>query len=210
MAILALDVDGVLLDPDRNGRGPWTNELEIRFGIGVAELREAFFLRSWDDIVTGRRSVEDGLVEALERLGAVVEVEAVLSCWFDADYTPIDDAFDLARTAAEAGHRIALATNQEHRRAAYLHRRIGEALPLEAVFYSADLGYPKHDPRFFEAASQRLGVAGVDLSSVVFVDDVVENVEVASEFGWTAVHAAVDRPWMTEVERLLGFETLQS
>ena len=28
MLTLALDVDGVLLDPDRHGRGPWTDELD--------------------------------------------------------------------------------------------------------------------------------------------------------------------------------------
>ena len=58
---LALDVDGVLLDPDRNGAGHWTNELTARFGIERAQLRESFFMNSWDDVVNGRRSVEDGL-----------------------------------------------------------------------------------------------------------------------------------------------------
>jgi hypothetical protein len=34
-----------------------------------------------------------------------------------------------------------LATNQEHRRADYLRRRIGAAVPLDRVIYSADVGY---------------------------------------------------------------------
>ena len=85
MLTLALDVDGVLLDPDRNGDGPWTNELMARFGIERVQLRESFFMNSWDDVVNGRRSVEDGLGEALALIGTTVDVESVLSCWFDAD-----------------------------------------------------------------------------------------------------------------------------
>ncbi len=89
MQTLALDVDGVLLDPDRNGNGRWTNELTARFGIEEMQLREAFCTQSWDDILIGRRSIEDGLAEALAQIGAEVGVESVLSCWFDADYAPV-------------------------------------------------------------------------------------------------------------------------
>lgn len=204
MAILALDVDGVLLDPDRGGDGHWANEVTARFGIERIQLREAFFEPSWDDIVNGRRSVEDGLGTALKDIGATVDVESVLSCWFDADFTPFDDAFELAHRAAQAGHRVVLATNQEHRRAEYLRQRIGERVPLDAVFYSADIGYSKHDRRFFEVASERLGLAPAQRSTVIFVDDAPENVEVARSVGWSAVHAPADQPWCHEVEQLLG------
>ena len=89
MLTLALDVDGVLLDPNRHGDGHWTNELTAQFGIERAQLRESFFMNSWDDVINGRRTVEDGLGEALARIGTTVDVESVLSCWFDADYAPI-------------------------------------------------------------------------------------------------------------------------
>jgi hypothetical protein len=111
MVILALDVDGVLLDPDRHGNGPWTNELTARFGIEEIQLREVCFEQNWDDILIGRRSIENGLAEALVHIGAEVQVESVLSCWFDADYAPVVEAFDLARRAADAGCRVLLATN---------------------------------------------------------------------------------------------------
>jgi putative hydrolase of the HAD superfamily len=204
MLTLALDVDGVLLDPDRNGDGHWTNELTARFGIERVQLRETFFMQSWDDVVNGRRTVEDGLGEALARIGTTVDVESVLSCWFDADYAPIAETFDLARRAAAAGCRVVLATNQEHRRADYLQRRIGAAVPLEQVIYSADVGCQKHDPRFFETASGRLGLNPDQRANVVFVDDVMHNVEVARSSGWRAVHASVDQPWRNEVADLLG------
>lgn len=203
MLTLALDVDGVLLDPDRDGEGPWTNELNRRFGIEPAQLHEAFFERAWADIINGRRRIEDGLAEALALIGTTADVESVLACWFDADYVPIAGTFELARRAAAAGCRVVLATNQEHRRATYLHRRIGAAFPLARVIYSADVGHQKHDPRFFEIASDLLRLGHDERSNVIFVDDIMHNVDIARSSGWQAVHAAPGWPWRDEVAALL-------
>lgn len=204
MLTLALDVDGVLLDPDRDGRGPWTNELAAQFGIGEDQMRKEFFMRGWNDVIRGRSSIETVLGSALRRIGTTIDVESVLACWFEADYSPVMETFDLARRAAQAGCRIVLATNQEHRRAEYLRRRIAAVVPIDRVFYSAELGCVKHDRRFFELVSQRLGLTDAQRPSVVFVDDVAENVEVARTVGWRAVHASVDEAWRDEVENNLG------
>jgi putative hydrolase of the HAD superfamily len=96
-----------------------------------------------------------------------------------------------------------LATNQEHRRAAYLHGRIGAAFPVDRVIYSAEVGYQKHDPRFFEIASDMLDIGPRDRSNIVFVDDVMQNVHVARSSGWRAVHAAPGRSWHNDVAALL-------
>lgn len=203
MRILALDVDGVLLDPERAGDGHWTNELERRHGITRPQLRHAFFVRSWDDIVNGRLDIESGLAAALDEIGSTVPVEDVLSCWFDADFVPVGDAVELACRAADAGCRVVLATNQEHRRAAYLGARLGAVVPLDQVIYSADLGVQKHDARFFELASQRLAVDPSDRSSIVFVDDLEHNVEQARAAGWCAEHAVAGADWISRVDQAL-------
>ncbi len=203
MLTLALDVDGVLLDIDRGGRGPWTNELKAQFGIEPALLHEAFFRRNWTDIIVGRRSVEDGLAEALAQIGTTTDVESVLACWFDADYVPIAETFELAQRATQAGCRVVLATNQEHRRAAYLHQRVGASFPIDRVIYSAEVGYQKHDPTFFAIATELLGVDPSDCSNIVFVDDIAQNVDVARSSGWRAVHAAPGHPWHSDVAALL-------
>ena len=207
MLVLALDVDGVLLDPDRGGGGHWTDEMERRFGITRLQFREVFFMRSWDDVVNGRRSVEDGVAEALSSVGSDVVVEDFLVVWFEADFVPVDRAIALARRAADAGCRVVLATNQEHRRAAFLRERLGASMPIDDVVYSADLGVQKHEAAFFELASRRLDLRVEQRGDVVFVDDVEHNVEQARRAGWQAVHAAPGAPasgWIAEVERLLG------
>lgn len=205
--ILALDVDGVLLDPDRGGAGHWTVEMERSFGLTRPQFRDAFFMRSWDDVVNGRRSVEDGVGAALADLGSDVDVEVFLRVWFEADFVPIDETVALACRAGDAGCRVVLATNQEHRRASYLRERLGAMMPIDDVLYSADLGVQKHEAAFFELASARLGVATDQRNDVVFVDDAAHNVDQARGAGWHAVHAAPGEPvdvWITEVERLLA------
>ena len=130
----------------------------------------------------------------------------MLECWFDADYAVIDRAVALARRATERGVAVVLVTNQEHRRAAYLRRRLGSEIELSDVVYSADLGCQKHDPAFFELASERLNVARERRSSVLFVDDVQHNVDVARAAGWQAMQARPGGEWIDEVGALLGVE----
>jgi putative hydrolase of the HAD superfamily len=206
MRILALDVDGVLLDSDRGGAGHWSGELERRHGITPTQLREAFFDRYWDDIVNGRRAIEDGLAEALEAIGTSIGCESVLSCWFEADFVPVNSAIALANRVAQSGARLVLATNQEHRRAAFLRQRLGELLPIDAVLYSADLGHQKHEPAFFEVASRRLGLSTNQGDRVVFVDDLLLNVETAAAAGWNAVLATEFADWHQTVEVLIQRE----
>ena len=88
MSTLALDVDGVLPDPDRGGDGHWTNDLEHQHGLTRPQLRDSLFMRSWDDVVNRRPPIEDALTEALHHIGSSTPVENRPSCWFDADYVP--------------------------------------------------------------------------------------------------------------------------
>jgi putative hydrolase of the HAD superfamily len=203
MLILVLDVDGVLLDSNRGGAGHWSSELELHHGITRSQLQDAFFTRYWDDIVNGRREIEEGLREALKRLGTSVDCETVLSCWFEADFFPVESAIALAKRAAAAGVNVVLATNQEHRRAVFLRERLGMLMPIDDVLYSADLGHQKHERAFFEKASGRLGLRRGEGERVVFVDDLFVNVEMAEAAGWRGVHASDDNDWVAQVQRML-------
>lgn len=69
------------------------------------------------------------------------------------------------------------------------------------MLYSAELGVQKHDPAFFELATDVLDGAPGD---VVFVDDGQSNVDQAAAAGWAAVLGSPDGGWIPEVEHLLG------
>ena len=91
MTWLILDVDGVLLDAMRGGRGSWKYEFSSRFNVDADELREDFFEPYWDDIIIGKRDFVPALGAALHSLRWDIDVEDALACWFEADFVPNDD-----------------------------------------------------------------------------------------------------------------------
>jgi putative hydrolase of the HAD superfamily len=198
---LALDVDGVLLDPNRGGRGSWQAVLEERFGVSPNELMLGFFDRYWPRIILGELAIEPQLTAALVKLGCNVDFEDVLSCWFETDSHINDEVLAAANRWSAAGARIILATNQEHRRAAYLAEFFHGKLPLDGIAYSADLGYVKSDPAFFEQAAVRFALPRDQ--RVVLVDDALGNVEAAQRSGWGAVHFSRDSDWCSQVDAAL-------
>ncbi len=196
---LALDVDGVLLDSDRAGRGHWTVELEQRLGLRRADLDAAFFVPFWKDVLTGRRPIEPALGEALSAMGATATVDEVLECWFEADFVAFPRAVELASDAAACGVRVILATNQEHRRAQFLRERFSSQFPIAHVVYSAAVGAQKHRSAFFEAASASLSVRHEDRQRILFVDDQARNVSVAQAAGWGGTVADAQGEWIDVV-----------
>ena len=204
MVVVVLDVDGVLLDPDRAGAGHWSNVLTTRFGITRAALREAFFEPAWDAVVTGRRAIEPALAEALVAIGSPVAVEDVLSCWFETDFVPIDLAIEFATRVVATGVPVALATNQEHRRVEFLRVHLAPLIGSDSLLYSAEIGVQKHDPTFFDRVSQRLGVSADRRAEVLFIDDTMRNVAQARHCGWTALHADTELAWIGLAQRALA------
>jgi putative hydrolase of the HAD superfamily len=200
--VLALDIDGVLLDPHRGGRGPWAQALAEDYGVDAARLRPAFFRKGWRDILAGRIDIEVALAAAIEEMGWTLDVREMLQRWFEADFVVDYEVVDAVRGWVADGARLVLVTNQEHQRAAFLRERLGEQLPVSGFAYSAAVGFLKDDPRFYPAASQLLGLPPHD-PAVVFVDDSLKNVETARDYGWTGVHFVRHANWREEISSAL-------
>lgn len=206
--VLALDVDGVLLDASRGGAGSWKTTLGERFGITPDALADAFFARHWADVVTGRAAIRPLLAAALTEIGSDEAADVVLAHWLATDFVVDHAAVGAVTRWTDAGVPIVLATNQEHERAAYLFTRLGRLLPLSGIAHSAALGVTKDDPDFYTRARRHLGIT--DDAAVVFVDDTIGNVHTATEAGWHAVWCGGDTTWCDEVDRLLaGFGALR-
>jgi putative hydrolase of the HAD superfamily len=199
---LALDVDGVLLDPTAGGGG-WATALHERFGVDPDALRSSFFQRFWPEIIVGRAAIEPALATAITDLGWTMTADALLECWFEADLVVDDDVADAARAWSADGARIVLVTNQEHRRAAFLRQRLRTVLPPSDMAYSAAIGFMKKDPEFFPLASDQLGIDRQD-KAVVFVDDTLENVAAARRHGWFAIHFTKAPGWRDEISAALS------
>jgi hypothetical protein len=146
--ILVLDVDGVILDSERGGKGRWQSVLREKHAVDPSLLDEVFFQRAWSDVILGREPIEPALARALRELDWKIDVETVLSCWFEADFEVNHEVVRAVNGWTTAfGIRMALATNQEARRARFLEMRLGPLLPFAGIVFSGALGVLKNDTR---------------------------------------------------------------
>ncbi len=85
-----------------------------------------------------------------------------------------------------SGQRIGLATNRCRR---LLDLLIGVAPVLSrlTICCSSDIGSVKPSPAFFARAAQMIGER-----DIIFIDDRMENINAARDFGWTPIHATND------------------
>lgn len=185
MKILMVDVDGVLVHGRPADGLPFATNLEHDLGLPLETLQREFFKPYWPDIVTGREPIEPRLTAVLSKIAPHLETETLLSYWFEND-SRLDERLiaDLA-AIRETGVALYLATNQEHRRAAWLMNELGLTRHFDGIFYSAQFGHRKPASDFFRLATQE---AGAEVGEIVFLDDTLENVEAARLFGWTALH----------------------
>ena len=200
-SLLALDVDGVLLDSQRGGRGPWQDAFGERFGVDPSRLNDTLFAAPWADVIIGGRPIEAALAEALDQLGWTMGVEAALACWFEEDFVVDAAVLDAAAGWTKQGIPLALVSNQEPRRARYLEQRVAPLLAICGTAFSGDLGVVKSDPTFYGRAEVHIGLAHG--APVVFLDDTLANVQVASAHGWTGIHFTKGGDWLREVSAAL-------
>jgi putative hydrolase of the HAD superfamily len=97
-----------------------------------------------------------------------------------------DDVAECWARLHAAGNRIIVASNFDSRLNAIVER-FPELSVAEAVFCSAEVGYRKPDPLFYQAVADSIGI--VDSDQVIMVGDDFENDYVAPKrFGWKALH----------------------
>lgn len=179
--VLLIDVDGVIL----TGTPPWWIHLERDFGFDKASLHRFFFAPYWADIVTGKDDLTRRLSQALRAMDAQVSAAELRDYWFAKDATANPEMLRWIGGQREAGHKVMLATNQDHSRAAYLMDRVDLGACCDGIYYSAALGVAKPDPQFFQMIAAREGRPCRDL---ILIDDTAENVAAARDAGLTAHH----------------------
>lgn len=185
MRVLMVDVDGVLVHGRPTDGLPLFTYLERDLGLQLDVLRKEFFQPYWPDIVTGKEPIEARLTAVLAEIAPHLETETLLHYWFEndsrLDLSLLQDLGELR----ESGVTLYLATNQEHRRAAWLMQEHGLARHFDGIFYSAKLGHKKPDQDFFRLVTEAICASPAEIA---FIDDVIENIEGARQFGWKAVH----------------------
>jgi putative hydrolase of the HAD superfamily len=94
----------------------------------------------------------------------------------------------MARAQA-AGIRQIIATNNEHRRSAYIENDMGYGARVEKLFSSGRMGVAKPDEGYFRAIEGEMGLCG---DQILLVDDYRQNVKAAAGCGWQVHHFVED------------------
>jgi putative hydrolase of the HAD superfamily len=194
------DCDGVLQRPGND----WAGEIGTATGLEGAAL-DAFL----EDVSTAERPLLAGaepFAGALTRVLADWDLPAraddLLHVW---QHLVVDAGMlDAVRALRARGLTCAIATNQHRERAAYMRRELGYERLFDPMVISCEIGVAKPDPAYFRQTLDRLGLPA---GQVLFVDDVLANVESAREVGLVAEHFAKDagRP---ELDRILALHDL--
>jgi putative hydrolase of the HAD superfamily len=93
---------------------------------------------------------------------------------------------DLIPRLKANGYRLVLASNTNAAHYERYREQFQDLLAhFDAVAVSHEAGARKPHPRFFEYAHE---LAGCAKDECLFVDDLLDNVTAAREFGWRAIH----------------------
>jgi putative hydrolase of the HAD superfamily len=179
MANILFDFDGVLVRsryPDRSFL--WQGTMEKDLGI-TPEIRNDLFARpGWIEILQGRRDFRETIAEVFHRRGLSLTVEDFVSYWLARDMNWRSDVLDLAIDLKQAGHRLFIATNQDHIRLADIRRQEKVRGLFVDVLASADLGEVKPERAFFQKCRAHAGH-----NPSLLIDDDAKNVDVAIQEG---------------------------
>jgi putative hydrolase of the HAD superfamily len=197
MPVLALDLGGVVYRswPDQALYERWAPS----FGCPASVLQEHLWGPHWAAAELGEISKEDCYATAAA--GLAVRPELVRDLIFEAFASQPDEA--LARCVERLRRRgvvVTALTNNPSPEAELLARPELERL-FDLAITSADAHVTKPELAFYRHAEARLGAAGED---IVFVDDVLENVEAARGLGWRGVHFNTTAQAIAEIEAALA------
>jgi putative hydrolase of the HAD superfamily len=170
------DADGVVQRPDRD----WWSQLTSLVGSD-GEAFVADLMVAEKPALIGKVDFRDALADVLRRWNSPASVDEALEpwSWFVAE----PEVIALIQSLRSAGIGCHLATNQHAYRRAIMQDERGYGEWFDQTFYSCDVGLAKPDPAYFRAI---LGSLGLPASSVLFIDDNVDNVAGAASVGLRA------------------------
>jgi putative hydrolase of the HAD superfamily len=148
--------------------------------------REIFqgYVGDWLDFDRGLLELPEVIERIVRRTGlARADVQRVVDA-VPHELQPIPETVALLARLRDAGRRLLFLSNMPAPYAAHLEREHECVRWFEDGVFSGRVRAAKPEPAIFRLAAERFGEAPEQL---VFIDDVVENVEAARALGWNAI-----------------------
>ncbi len=169
------DADGVLIKK----KHLFSEQLEQDFGIKTATTLP-FFKGIFTQCTLGKADLKKELARVIPQWGWNGTVEELMEYWFTKGTVIDQDVVEYIQSLTEKGFRCFMATGQEKYRGEHLQRTLGNGQIFERVFYTADIGYPKEDSRFWERV---FSIVGEKPQQILFIDDSEKTVKAVAESG---------------------------
>lgn len=176
---LLLDVDGVVISRKNN------------FSVRLAEEYRVppdrilpFFENEFQQCIVGKADLKEELKKYLASWNWTGTVDELLEFWFASEAVKNEPLIEYVQELRKRGVACYLQTNNEKYRVRYLTETIGLVKLFDGVFASAELGYKKPEPKFWQAVLQKL--APLTKEEIMVWDDDQENVASAKTFGFPA------------------------
>ena len=176
---VVLDFGGVLVrTADRSSRQKWEREL----GLNDNQLDDIVFGSEIARLATiGKAEMEDIWLNVQKELSlSDTQLEELLIDFWVNDQ--LDQCLIKAFVALRSNFRTAILSNIWTGGRQYFQDKFGikEGLTADRIFVSCEMGLAKPDPEIYQVMANELDV---QLTEIFFVDDFIENIEVAKTLG---------------------------
>jgi epoxide hydrolase-like predicted phosphatase len=203
--VVMFDIGGIL-EVIPEGGDPATRfpaldeEWEARLGLAPGHLTRAFEPVAADGAF-GRCTYDEWCARFRTSAGMnQADFDAYMAAFWDIYMGNPNEELIAWFRALRPRYRTAILSNSFVGARAHEEERYGFTSMVDLAIYSHEEGIHKPDPRIFELAIERLGVAPAE---IVFLDDVPENVNAARAAGIQAILFANTARAIADLETLL-------
>lgn len=174
---IIFDTDGMTVNSEM-----FSVQFNKDYGVPMDNLLP-FFKNEFQPCLVGRADLKKEIESYLPKWGWKDSVDKFLNYWFDAENHVDKRIVEAVEKIKKSGIKCYLATNQEKYRTQYLRNEMGFSKIFDEVFSSAEVGYKKPQPEFFEYILKEIELSK---DEVQFWDDTEKNIQGAKEFGFDA------------------------
>lgn len=172
------DIDGVIVDSHEY----FSTKFSREFNVSYDKMRP-FFESQFQDCLIGKADLKAELKEYLRVWGWNKSVDEFLDYWFESESTVNQQIIDSTVGLRSKGINCGIHTNNEKHRTNYLLNNLGLKDYFDFTFSSSDIKFKKPEKEFWQEVYSRLN--SPDKKSVLIVDDDIENIKSAKEFGFS-------------------------
>jgi putative hydrolase of the HAD superfamily len=175
------DADGVVINSEM-----FSVQYQQKYGVEGDKMLP-FFKGEFQDCLTGEADLAEIVKPWLAKWKWDGSVEEFLQFWFRSEHKVDERVVAAIKELRSRGIKCYLATNQEKHRTQYMKEQMGFGQLFDKVYSSAEIGYRKPTPEFFEFVLDEVkSQHGIKPEEVMFFDDSAENIAAAKGLGINA------------------------